>query len=137
VLCLVVEEFAAACDKRIHTKDMRQGLQAPGTGGMRYRADITAGNSRCSGAESLLNLLLRGLDETGWQEAIYGQNVLQTRSTKGPRPLSFTSARSSYPDEADRWKLDVCFINSSPVELPYACTVEGDRRHVQNVGAGG
>lgn len=33
--------------------------------------------------------------------------------------------------------LDVCFINSSPVELPYACTVEGDRRHVQNVGAGG
>ena len=33
--------------------------------------------------------------------------------------------------------LDVCFINSSPVELPYACTVEGDRRQVQNVGAGG
>jgi RNA polymerase sigma-70 factor, ECF subfamily len=36
-----------------------------------------------------------------------------------------------------RRTLDVCFINSSPVELPYACTVEGDRRHVQNVGAGG
>jgi putative ABC transport system substrate-binding protein len=36
-----------------------------------------------------------------------------------------------------QFELDVCFINSSPVELQYACTVEEDRRHVQNVGAGG
>jgi hypothetical protein len=41
------------------------------------------------------------------------------------------------PREGIDFCLDVCFINSSPVELPYACTVEGDRRHVQNVGAGG
>ena len=46
---------------------------------------------------------------------------------------------SAYPSAAVEAlaALDVCFINSSPVELPYACTVEGDRRHVQNVGAGG
>lgn len=33
--------------------------------------------------------------------------------------------------------LDVHFINSSPVESEYACTVWGDRRPVRNVGAGG
>jgi BrxA len=85
----------------------------------------------------IADLLLRGLDETGWQEAIYGQNVLQTRSPKTAARLALLLRGRLTLMEADLWKLDVCFINSSPVELPYACTVEGDRRHVQNVGAGG
>jgi uncharacterized protein HemX len=33
--------------------------------------------------------------------------------------------------------LDVHFISSSPVELSYACMVEGDRKPVQNVGGEG
>ena len=37
----------------------------------------------------------------------------------------------------DKAVLDVHFISSSPVELPYACMVEGDRKLVQNVGGAG
>ena len=49
---------------------------------MRYRADITAGALKVPESRIIAALLLRGLDEAGWKEAIYGQNVLQTRSPK-------------------------------------------------------
>jgi Putative inner membrane protein (DUF1819) len=49
---------------------------------MRYRADLTAGALKVSESRIIANLLLRGLDEMGWKEALYGQNVLQTRSPK-------------------------------------------------------
>jgi hypothetical protein len=50
--------------------------------GMRYRADITAGAFKVPKSRIIADLLLRGIDETGWQEALYAQNVLQTRSPK-------------------------------------------------------
>jgi Putative inner membrane protein (DUF1819) len=46
---------------------------------MRYRADLTAGALKVSESRIIADLLLRGLDEMGWKEALYGQNVLQTR----------------------------------------------------------
>ena len=49
---------------------------------MRYRADITAGALKVPESRVIADLLLRDFDETGWRDAIYGQNVLQTRSPK-------------------------------------------------------
>src|SRR2546428_11559724 len=57
--------------------------------GMRYRADITAGALKVPESRIIADLLLRGLDETGWKEAIYGQNVLQTRSPKTAARFAF------------------------------------------------
>jgi len=47
---------------------------------MRYRADMTAGALKVPESRIIAELLLRHLDEMGWKEALYGQNVLQTRS---------------------------------------------------------
>ena len=44
---------------------------------MRYRADITAGALKVPESRIIADLLLRRLDETGWKEALYDQNVLQ------------------------------------------------------------
>ena len=49
---------------------------------MRYRADITAGALKVPESRIIADLLLRGLDETGWKDALYRQNVLQTRRPK-------------------------------------------------------
>ena len=46
---------------------------------MRYRADITAGALKVPESRIIAALLLRGLDEIGWKDALYRQNVLQTR----------------------------------------------------------
>lgn len=47
---------------------------------MRYRADITAGALKISESRIIADLLLRSVDEEGWNNAIIGQNVLQTRN---------------------------------------------------------
>ena len=54
---------------------------------MRYRADITAGSLKVPESRIIADLLLQGLDETGWKEALYDQNVLQTRSLKTAKRL--------------------------------------------------
>ena len=46
---------------------------------MRYRADITAGSLKVPESRIIADLLLQGLDATGWKEALYDQNILQTR----------------------------------------------------------
>jgi hypothetical protein len=47
---------------------------------MRYKADITAGALKVSESRIIADLLLRGVDEEGWNNAIIRQNVLQTRN---------------------------------------------------------
>lgn len=49
---------------------------------MRYRADITAGALKVPESRIIANLLLHGLDDAGWKEALYDQNVLQARRPK-------------------------------------------------------
>ncbi len=49
---------------------------------MRYRADITAGSLKVPESRIIAALLLRHLDEAGWNDALYTQNVLQTRRPK-------------------------------------------------------
>jgi hypothetical protein len=73
--------------------------------GMRYRADITAGALKVPESRIMADLLLRGINETGWKEAIYGQNVLQTRSPKtAARWTLLLRGRLTLMD-ADLWTL--------------------------------
>jgi Putative inner membrane protein (DUF1819) len=43
---------------------------------MRYRADITAGALKVPESRIIADLLLRHLDDTAWNDALYDQNVL-------------------------------------------------------------
>jgi len=72
---------------------------------MRYRADITAGALKVPESRIIADLLLRRLDETGWQEALYDQNVLQTRSPKTAARLTLLLRGRLSLMDADLWKL--------------------------------
>jgi hypothetical protein len=72
---------------------------------MRYRADITAGALKVPESRIIADLLLRGLNETGWQEAIHGQNVLQTRSPKTAARVTLLLRGRLTLMEADLWTL--------------------------------
>ena len=72
---------------------------------MRYRADITAGALKVLESRIIADLLLRGLDEMGWKDAIYGQNVLQTRSPKTAARLTLLLRGRLALMDADLWKL--------------------------------
>jgi len=47
---------------------------------MRYKADITAGSLKVSESRIIADLLLKGVDETSWKEAIQNENVLQVKN---------------------------------------------------------
>jgi hypothetical protein len=72
---------------------------------MRYRADITAGALKVPESRIIADLLLRGLDETGWKEAIYDQNVLQTRSPKTAARLTLLLRGRLALMQAELWTL--------------------------------
>ena len=72
---------------------------------MRYRADITAGALKVSESRTIADLLLRRLDETGWKEALYDQNVLQTRSPKTAARLTLLLRGRLALMEAELWQL--------------------------------
>lgn len=48
--------------------------------GMRYKADMTAGALKVAESRIIAGLLLRGVDDDGWKDAIVKRNVLQARS---------------------------------------------------------
>ncbi|WP_164102232.1 DUF1819 family protein [Candidatus Laterigemmans baculatus] len=54
---------------------------------MRYSADLTAGALKVPESRILADLMLRGIDDAGWREAIYERNVLQARSLKTAKRL--------------------------------------------------
>ena len=72
---------------------------------MRYRADITAGALKVPESRIMADLLLRGVDETGWKKALYDQNVLQTRSPKTARRLALLLRGRLELMHADLWIL--------------------------------
>ena len=47
---------------------------------MRYQADITAGSLKIAESRVIADLLLRGVDEAGWDQAISKDNVLKARN---------------------------------------------------------
>ena len=46
----------------------------------RYRADITAGSLKIAESRVIADLLLRGVDEAGWKQAITKDNVLKAKN---------------------------------------------------------
>jgi hypothetical protein len=72
---------------------------------MRYRADITAGSLKVPESRIIADLLLQGLDETGWKQALYDQNVLQTRSPKTTKRLVLLLRGRLELMGAELWKL--------------------------------
>lgn len=47
---------------------------------MRYRADITAGALKVPESRIVADLLIRGVDDQAWRDAILDRNILQARS---------------------------------------------------------
>jgi hypothetical protein len=72
---------------------------------MRYRADITAGALKVLESRRIADLLLQGTNETGWKEALYDQNILQTRHPATARRLALLLRGRLGLMEADLWKL--------------------------------
>jgi hypothetical protein len=72
---------------------------------MRYRADITAGALKVTESRRIADLLLQGTNETGWKEALYNQNILQTRNPATARRLALLLRGRLGLMDADLWKL--------------------------------
>jgi hypothetical protein len=72
---------------------------------MRYRADITAGALKVPESRRVADLLLRGVDKTGWTKALYDQNVLQARRPKTAERLALLLRGRLELMRDDFWKL--------------------------------
>jgi len=55
---------------------------------MRYSADLTAGSLKVRESRIIADLLLRAVSDDEWEEAIYGKNLLQTRSPATAKRLT-------------------------------------------------
>lgn len=71
---------------------------------MRYRADITAGSLKVAESRIIADMLLRGIDEEAWREAIVKRNILQVRNiATAIRIARLIHARLALV-KADLWK---------------------------------
>jgi len=55
---------------------------------MRYSADLTAGSLKVRESRIIADLLLRAVSDDEWEDAIYGKNLLQTRSPATAKRLT-------------------------------------------------
>jgi hypothetical protein len=72
---------------------------------LRYKADITAGALKVAESRIIADLLLRGVDEKGWTDAILKQNVLQARHPATALRLARLIRGRLALMGADVWKL--------------------------------
>jgi len=72
---------------------------------MRYKADITAGSLKITESRILADLLLQGIENRAWDEAVLVKNVLQARSPETARRLARLIRKRLQTMEADLWKL--------------------------------
>src|SRR5919198_6072056 len=86
--------------------------------GKRYRADITAGALKIPESRRIADLLLQGTNETGWKEALYDQNILQTRNPATARRLALMLRGRLALMDTDLWKL---VRNGSSIVATHAC----------------
>ena len=71
---------------------------------MKYRADITAGSLKVSQSRIIADLLLRGIDKRGWDQAVLNKNVLQTRSPETAKRFARLIRRRLETMEASLWR---------------------------------
>lgn len=72
---------------------------------MRYSADITTGSLKVAESRKVADLLLRGVSGEAWNEALYFNNVLQTRSQYTARKLAGLLRRRLTSMGPELWKL--------------------------------
>jgi hypothetical protein len=72
---------------------------------MRYQAEITTGSLKVTESRRIANLLRQGTSEMGWKEALYDQNILQTRSPATARRLALLLRGRLGLMDADLWTL--------------------------------
>jgi hypothetical protein len=72
---------------------------------MRYSADITAGALKVPESRVVARLLLNGVDDKGWKEAIVKENVLQARKAATAIRLARLIRKRLETMDADLWRL--------------------------------
>lgn len=72
---------------------------------MRYHADITAGSLKVAESRVVADLLLRGIDTPGWQDAVVSQNLLQARNPATAIRLGRLIRKRLELMKADLWEL--------------------------------
>jgi hypothetical protein len=72
---------------------------------MRYRADITAGSLKLPESRTIADLLLRGVGEDGWKNAIVKDNVLQARNPATAIRLGRLIRKRMELMDAELWRL--------------------------------
>jgi len=85
---------------------------------VRYRADITAGSLKVAESRVIADLLLRGVDESGWHAALLDENVLQTRSSATAQRLGGLIKRRLQMMDSELWQL---MRDGSPLVATHAC----------------
>jgi len=72
---------------------------------IRYHADLTAGSLKVPESRVIADLLLRGVDEQAWKDAIVGQNLLQARNPATAIRLGRLIRKRLQLMRADLWRL--------------------------------
>src|SRR5262245_24711612 len=73
--------------------------------GMRYTAELTAGSLKVPESRIVARLLLDGVDQQGWKDAIEKENVLQARNTVTAKRLARLIRQRLETMDVDLWKL--------------------------------
>jgi hypothetical protein len=72
---------------------------------VQYKADITAGALKVAESRIIAGLLLQGVDQEGWADAIVKQNVLQAHSPKTAKRLTLLIRGRLETMEEGLWRL--------------------------------
>ncbi|MDA0737481.1 MAG: DUF1819 family protein [Nitrospirae bacterium] len=76
-----------------------------GTEEKRYSADLTAGSLKVPESRMMADLLLQGIGEKEWDDALYSQNILQTRNPETARRLGRLIRARLALMKPELWKL--------------------------------
>lgn len=72
---------------------------------MRYKAELTAGSLKVAESRVAADLLLRGVDVSGWRQAMFQENVLQARSPQTAKRLRTQLRQRLQAMDADLWRM--------------------------------
>ena len=92
---------------------------------MRYRADITAGSLKIPESRIIADLLLRDIDDAGWNRALIDENVLQARSPMTAKRLRGLIRGRLEIFDASFWKL---VRDGSAAVATHACLAAAVKR---------
>jgi hypothetical protein len=72
---------------------------------MRYKAELTAGALKVPESRVVADLLLRGVDDSGWRVAMFSENVFQARSPQTAKRLRTLLRHRLETMDADLWQM--------------------------------